>query len=431
MASIRRSAGRCLLALLVASLIVPMEGLRPDPATVAAAAVARSEQADAAPPASPGTYRSTASAVTTPITSVTVAAPSGLTSGDVMLAGIVTRDEAAITTPGGWTLVRSDANGTALRQSVYVRVAGGSEPADYTWTLGEAVAGAGAGIVAYSGVDTTTPVDVQGGQTNSSSSSVTAPSVTTTVTNTRVVGFFATANDGTFSPPSGTTERTDLPIDGTIQAMSSIADVAQAASGASGSKVATASVSAVNIGALVALRPSGSIALRAASSAATIPTTTLTVDTPGSVEADDVLVAAISMRAPRDVTPPAGWSLVREDTSGTTIRQSIFVRTATGSEPADHTWTFAEPVSTAVGGIIAIEGLDPVSPVDVSGGQTNSSSTSITAPSITTTVADATLIGAFAVANDVTATPPGGMTERSMCCWWGPTSSPPAGPPRP
>jgi hypothetical protein len=414
MPSLFRAAPRLLVAMLLVSLTVPLETLRPDPATVAAAAVARvPEDADQTPPASPGTYRSVETAVSTPLTELTVDAPAGLTSGDVMVAAIVVRSDATISTPTGWTLVRSDVSGSSLRQSAYVKVAGGSEPGSYTWTFSAQTPAAAGSIAAYTGVDTTTPVDVSGGQANASSSSVVAPSVTTTIANALVVGLFATANDGTFSPPSGMTERTDVPVDGTAQATASLADVSQASAGASGTKTATASVSAVNIGALVALRPATTIALRAASSTASVPTTTLTVDTPAGVEADDVLLAAITTRPPRDVTPPAGWTLVRTDSSGTTIAQSLWVRTASGSEPADATWTFALPIAAAIGHIAAYEGIDPVSPVDVAGGQANASSTSVTAPSVTTTVADVRLVGAFAVANDATFTPPGGMTERA------------------
>ena len=46
---------------------------------------------------------------------------------------------------------------------------------------------------------------------------VTAPSITTTVADTIVVGFFATADDATFTPPSGMTERFDVLADGTAR----------------------------------------------------------------------------------------------------------------------------------------------------------------------------------------------------------------------
>jgi len=408
---IRRAAVEALIALLLVTLSIPAGVLDPDPAAVQAAA-RRSAEPEAAAPATPGTYRSTSSATSTPVTTIAISKPAGVTTDDVLLAGISVRGNPTITPPTGWTLVRSDASTTVLLQSVYVKVATGSEPASYSWTFSVPIASAVGGIAAHSGVDTTTPVDTSGGQANASSTSVTAPSVTTTVADALLVGVFGTANDATFTPATGMTERYDVDADGTNQIGGEGADQSQAAAGASGTRVATASVSAVNIGQLIALKPSGTIAFRAATSSETVPTLGLTISTPASVVADDVLIAAVTIRGNDTITAAAGWSQVRSDTTGSDLRQSVFVRTAVSGEPATHAFAFSGPVGAATGGIIAFDGLDPVDPVDVSGGQVNAGSTSITAPSITTSVADTTLVGLFAVANDLAITPPSGMTER-------------------
>jgi RHS repeat-associated protein len=407
-----RFALRAMIALLLVALTIPGEALRPDPASVGAAAIRPDERHEAAPPATPGTYRSTSSATSPPITTITVSKPAGVTTNDVLVAGITVRGTPTITPPAGWTLIRSDANGTTITQAMYQKVAGGSEAGSYAWTFNFPITSAVGGIVAYSGVDTTSPVDVSGGQANASSSTVTAPSVTTTVANTKLVGFFGTANDATFSAASGMTERYDVDADGTNQIGGEGADETKAAAGATGTRAATASVAAVNIGQLVALRPSGTITLRAAASAETVPTLGVTINTPASVVADDVLIAGVSLRGNDTITAPAGWTQVRTDTTGSDLRQSVFVRTVVSGEPGSHAFTFSGPVGASTGGIIAFDGLDPVDPVDVSGGQTNASSTSVVAPSITTTVADTTLVGLFAIVGDVTFTPPSGMTER-------------------
>jgi hypothetical protein len=273
MMSCRRFALRSLIALLLVGLTVPGEALRPDPTAVAAAAVQPSSSPEAAtPPASPGVYRSASSATSSSILSLTIAKPAGTTTNDVLIAGITVRGTPTITPPAGWTLIRSDANSTTITQALYRKVAGGSEPASYAWTFNHPIVAAVGGIAAYSGVDTSTPVDVSGGQANASSTTVTAPSVTTTVANTLVVGFFGTANDATFSAASGMTERYDVDADGTNQIGGEAADEARPTAGATGSRAATASVAAVNIGQLVALRPSGTITLRAVASAETVPT---------------------------------------------------------------------------------------------------------------------------------------------------------------
>jgi hypothetical protein len=273
---IRRVAGEALIALLLVTLGIPAGVLDPDPAAVEAAAL-RPRQPEAETPATPGTYRSTSSATSVPVNTIVIDKPAGVTTNDVLLAGISVRGNPTITPPSGWTLVRSDTSTTVLLQSVYRKVAGGSEPASYSWTFSEPIGSAVGGIAAYSGVATTTPVDVNGGQANASSTSVTAPSVTTTVANTMLVGFFGTANDATFTAASGMTERYDVDADGTNQFGGEGADQSQAAAGASGTRVATASVAAVNIGQLVALKPSGTIAFRAATSAETVPTLALTI----------------------------------------------------------------------------------------------------------------------------------------------------------
>ena len=67
-----------------------------------------------------------------------------------------------------------------------------------------------------------------------------------------------------------------------------------------------------------------------------------------------MLLASIATRGDETVIAPAGWSLVRSNASGTALRQSVYVKTAGGSEGANYTWTFDDPVSTAIGGILAV-----------------------------------------------------------------------------
>lgn len=402
---------RLFTLLIAASLAWPSSLVAP--AIVRASAVLPQRTIPAlSPPATPGTFRAATSAASVPITSITVAKPAGVTTNDVLLGAVTVRSALAITPPAGWTLVRSDVNGSSITQAVYSRVAGGSEPPNYTWTFAGPVTGTVGAIDAYSGVNTTTPVDVSGGQANASSASVTAPSVTTTVANDMVVGFFGTANDATFTVASGMTERTDILAHTVSDSSAESADVVKATAGATGTRVATASKSAVNIGQLVALKPSGTIAFRAATSAASAALSGITVAKPAGTAADDVLVAAISSRTAPTITAPVGWSLVRSDVNGTSLTQAIFVRTAGGSEPANYTFPFSVATLSATGGIVAYSGLDPLSPIDVTGGQANTSSASVTAPSVTTTVADVIVAGFFATTDDATFTPPAAMTER-------------------
>ena len=210
----------------------------------------------AAPPPGAITFRSASSAANATATTLVLPTPAGVVTGDVLLASVAARGGPAITPPAGWTLVRLDANGSTLRQAVYVHMAGGAEPATYTFTLASAQSATG-GISAYTGVDTTTPIDAHGGQVAPTSTSISAPSITTSGPDRMLVGFFATAVLTSVTPPAGQTERFDQAVPSTNQfkITAAAADRAQAATGASGPRTATSANTGVNVGALVALRP--------------------------------------------------------------------------------------------------------------------------------------------------------------------------------
>jgi methionine-rich copper-binding protein CopC len=209
----------------------------------------------AAPPAGIA-FRSASSANNLTATTLVIPAPAGVAAGDALLAAVATRGAPTITAPAGWALVRQDANASTMRQAIFVRIAGASEPASYTFTLSSAQSAAG-GVVAYTGVNATTPVDVHGGQLNASSTAITAPSITTTGANRMIVGFFGAPVLTSMTPPGGMTERYDqtVPTTNTYKVTSGAADQAVAAAGATGTRVATAVNASANIGQLVALNP--------------------------------------------------------------------------------------------------------------------------------------------------------------------------------
>lgn len=188
-------------------------------------------------------------------TSVTVNVPSGTVDGDVMIAQIswMSNTVKTVTPPGGWTLLETDVN-SAFEQRTYVRVAS-SEPANYAWTFSGTVR-VEAGIGSFIGVDNTTPIDVSNGQFNSSSTSVTAPSVTTTVANALLVFCGSGNGQGTYTPPSGMTEQwDDNTTIGTLDVSFEMAIETLGAAGATGTRVATLSGALGNIGQLIALKP--------------------------------------------------------------------------------------------------------------------------------------------------------------------------------
>lgn len=100
--------------------------------------------------------RGTATTGTNPNgTSVSALKPSGVKNGDVLIATLVSNNQAA-TTPSGWTKFEDDSVDT-FRCQLYYRVAGGFEPTSYTFSVGTA-APLVLTVSAWSGVDNDTPI---------------------------------------------------------------------------------------------------------------------------------------------------------------------------------------------------------------------------------------------------------------------------------
>ena len=200
-------------------------------------------------------FRAATSAENRVSTTLTIGTPQGLVAGDMMLASIDVRSNPNITVPAGWTQLLDHTIGTAMRQTTYYKLfSGASEPVSHTWSFSSSEAATG-GIVAYSGVDNTNPIDVAGGQTNSSSSSITAPSVTTTVADTLLVGFYGMASNPSIQPPAGMIEQIERIGTGQVKITTEIADAIHPSAGATGERTAMTDKTAANIGHLVALRP--------------------------------------------------------------------------------------------------------------------------------------------------------------------------------
>ncbi|HEV8624732.1 MAG TPA: metallophosphoesterase, partial [Acidimicrobiia bacterium] len=192
-------------------------------------------------------------------TSLTLGRPAGTQAGHVMVASIVTSDGgAAVTAPDGWATVRHDVLPGAIRQTIYTKVAGVSEPGSYTWTLSGRGQVAG-GVSTYSGVDTAKPVDAHDATLNSSAgTAVTAPSITTTVAGARLLHFAAVNAEGTLVAPDGMVQRwlAAAPVGATSDALAASFDDSEALPlGPTGSRTATATEPGAAIAVLLALRP--------------------------------------------------------------------------------------------------------------------------------------------------------------------------------
>lgn len=178
-------------------------------------------------------YRSVSSAGTATAT-LTLAAPAGVTAGDVMLAAIAT-DGATITTLAGWTLVRT--NGTTNRLAIYSRVAAALETGPYAWVLSTTGASRGT-VAAFTGIHNTTPVDTSGGGA-ANGGTKTAPSLTASTNDEMLVTFYDDDQNSTFTTPAGMTEIADGSQGGNIAL--AVDYLAIVATGATGTKASTAS----------------------------------------------------------------------------------------------------------------------------------------------------------------------------------------------
>ena len=146
----------------------------------------------------------------TGVLTLTINVPPGTTTNDAMVASIAIRPSTAvITPPAGWALVRRMDNGASNSLAIYGKVATASEPASYSWTFSASTGSAG-GIRSFSGVDMTTPLDVENGAATASSLNHAAPSVTTTSANDMIVTSHSFASSATWTTPAGMTEAFDV-----------------------------------------------------------------------------------------------------------------------------------------------------------------------------------------------------------------------------
>ena len=124
---------------------------------------------------------------------------------------------------------------------------------------------------------------------------------------------------------------------------------------------------------------------------------TRTCTKPSDIQENDVMVAHVTNsggNAPTSWTVPSGWVVVMNMTS-TNPRSAIFYKIATGSEPADYTWS---NFGASTGGSINIggwRGVDLATPVDVTGAEVTSSTQPITLTGVTTATANAMLLASI------------------------------------
>ena len=197
-----------------------------------------------------------------PATSITFTKPAGAVTGDLLLAIAANMNGSgrSMAAPAGWTTIPNtdQFNGTAARTHAWYKVAGATEPPDYTFAL---TGGSGydmsGGILAIVGANATIPINASGGQNSGAtlSTSVIAPSITTSVANTLLAFGGACNVQVAFAPPPGMTEQWDRASSGSFRVVTETATQAFAGTGATGTRTATLSGACKNDGILIAVAP--------------------------------------------------------------------------------------------------------------------------------------------------------------------------------
>lgn len=215
--------------------------------------------------------RGVATTSTSAGTSITIAKPTGIAVGDLMIADIAQGSGSNISnspTLSGWTLIASSNLGNSSRNGAVlykVAVAADISATNYIFSLDALTDSASGAIIAFSGVDNTTPFDVTPGTINfASSATVTATSLTTLTANSAIVMLgmvsgnnrtYNTASWTTATSPGALTELFDINHNAGRKTSVGGAWALNTTAGSTGNGTVTISGSERNGGILLALKP--------------------------------------------------------------------------------------------------------------------------------------------------------------------------------
>jgi hypothetical protein len=255
-------------------------------------------------------------------TSLAIAKPTGVASGQVEIATISLQGTATITPPSGWTQIRSSQVGSSLTQASYWHIAGASEGTT-TWSFSASSIAAG-GIIAYSGVDTVSIVDAAASNTGTSGTAVAVPSVTTTYAGDLVLGVGSLNNQGTLTADAGTTSRYTVKV-GVANGPDLLAeDVTQASAGATATQSVTDSASATAwIGQVITLKAASAAGVLSVSSSAT-PSFSGNLDS-----GDQTATYTVPLVTIASVSPASGWNETVTSTQLTTGTRTLSTSAST------------------------------------------------------------------------------------------------------
>lgn len=146
----------------------------------------------------------------------------------------------------------------------------------------------------------------------------------------------------------------------------------------------------------------------------------ITIPCPANYQQDDLLLAhiATSRSTSGSILPPAGWVKIRGIINAP-YQAGIFsfYKIAGASEPTSYTFSDSlanGSISKRIGAITIYRGVDPLSPINIEDGKTQSGgAAAVNTPSVTTTVNSCMLVTLFSAStNSATWTPPSGTIEQ-------------------
>lgn len=250
-------------------------------------------------------------------TTHTVAKPAGTAAGDFLLMSVVINNDASnLAQPApGWQLIRSGSINGDDNIALWYRVAGDSEPDNYTLTTNMSTV-CGAGILCYYS-DSGSAIDIEdaAAQNNAESTDRTYPSVTFTSEAGVLVCCHSQPISFGSTPAAGMTELWDSSFS-TNRSYCMVQDISS--SGATGTRVATGSaaisrcVSIALAEASVTRYPTPDLRSYTTTGSELVSDGAIEAAIPDDAAAGDLLIIHLSIDDDQTIGTPAGWTLVAE-----------------------------------------------------------------------------------------------------------------------
>lgn len=247
----------------------------------------------------------------TSASSVAVSVPTGVVAGELLIAHVQTGSGAgSIATPTGWTLIKTGTDGTDAVGWVGYRVATGSEPASYTWTLGAANGTQEGAMFRLSGADTTTPVRTSAISTTGTGASATPPSLTGVTATDMMLEFWSGGDSGGATQTAPTMPGAPWTTLYT-KANGSKATAGSYATGNQSAPTLTGSSSNLTwVQISVAIQAAPGLVQSNTGSVASVSGTSFTVTLPTATASGNTLILAYNASA--NFAAPSGWTLLRQ-----------------------------------------------------------------------------------------------------------------------